>query len=196
MPTEKSITLTKKQLHILWEKAQLNFDDFQEALSGNFIEKINNIENSAEYILEELVHAIQKGNFNEFKQNFDKKMVDVNVLYTKGDESRSLLQLLIEHNYDKNNEATAQRVEITRYLLEQGADVNLMSQDTSGFNYPTPATLCQDKKFHQIARQESQKNVIGFFAYNIGRIFSDFADGPIIAAIDEYIENKKAAQPS
>jgi hypothetical protein len=99
-------------------------------------------------LLEELMHYAEEGNYTDFKELFcSNTEINLNKHLHIEAELRTILDYLIKSDIANLNEIKTQgRINIVKFMLDNGADVNVPSYDEAGNLYLTPFQLC--KKYY------------------------------------------------
>jgi hypothetical protein len=160
----KEIHLTDEELKAIWKGAQNNKHDFygfQAIFSEGLYRGIQKIQNDKGVVHEELYLAARNGDYDKFKRLFETRLVQVDD-HING---KTFLYAVIKSDTQSENDpATIGRKEIAKYLLENGADINMQSW---GLADPKPSP-------RELYEYQKKSNSNTWFNY----IFSTFRSMP------------------
>jgi len=121
------ISLSDEELEAIWKGALQNKHDFNGFLtlfSEGLYKGIQKIQDNKEVVREALYLATKNGDFDKFKRLFETGIVQVNEYH----DGKTFLHTVIKNDTQSENDLTTiGRKKIAKYLLDNGADMDLRS---------------------------------------------------------------------
>src|SRR3990167_1400719 len=139
------ISLSEEELGAIWKAALKNkhdFNGFRTIFSEGLYHGIQKIQNDKEVVREALYLAAKNGDFDKFKRLFETGIVQVNEHHF----GKTFLYAVIKSDTQSENDLTTiGRKKIAKYLLDNGADMDLRSSGLTD-EKPSPWEMCD---YHQ-----------------------------------------------